>query len=69
MDEAERNAHRIAVIDKGKIIETGSPDDLMSRTDTDNVEDAFLELTGREIRETSAEPGAGVKKRRKMKSS
>lgn len=51
MEEAERNADRIAIIDNGKIIATGSPAALMSDTDTDNLEDAFLKLTGKAIRE------------------
>jgi ABC-2 type transport system ATP-binding protein len=51
MEEAERNADRIAVIDDGKIITTGSPAALMSETNTDNLEDAFLALTGKAIRE------------------
>jgi ABC-2 type transport system ATP-binding protein len=51
MEEAERNADRIAVIDDGKIITTGSPTALMADTNTDNLEDAFLALTGKAIRE------------------
>src|SRR3954462_14061474 len=35
MDEAERVAHRIAVIDGGKIVALGTPDELKLQTDTD----------------------------------
>jgi ABC-2 type transport system ATP-binding protein len=54
MDEAERIAGRIAVIDHGKIVATGSPEELKSRTGTNTLEDAFLSLTGKEIRDEDA---------------
>ena len=54
MDEAERVAQRIAVIDHGKIIALGSPAELKERTNTDSLEEAFLALTGSTIRDESA---------------
>jgi ABC-2 type transport system ATP-binding protein len=50
MEEAERMAHRVAVIDHGKIIAMGTPESLKKQTDAANLEDAFLSLTGRTIR-------------------
>ena len=50
MEEAERMAHRVAVIDHGKIIAAGTADSLKQQTKTANLEDAFLALTGRTIR-------------------
>ena len=55
MDEADRVAERIAIIDHGKIIATGSGEELKKQTGTDTLEDAFLKLTGSEIREESAD--------------
>ena len=55
MDEADRVAARIAVIDHGKIIASGSPQDLKEKTKKDNLEDAFLTLTGHAIREEAGE--------------
>jgi len=55
MDEADRVAERIAVIDHGKIIATGSGAQLKQQTGTHSLEEAFLALTGREIREESAQ--------------
>jgi ABC-2 type transport system ATP-binding protein len=46
MDEADRVAARIAVIDHGKIVATGSPRQLKQQTGTQSLEDAFLALTG-----------------------
>jgi ABC-2 type transport system ATP-binding protein len=53
MDEADRVAHRIAVIDHGRIVAIGSPAELKARTSTESLEQAFLALTGTAIREES----------------
>src|SRR5262249_43490757 len=55
MDEAERVAHRIAVIDHGRIVAQGTPAELKQQTNTDSLEHAFLALTGTTIREESAD--------------
>lgn len=51
MDEAERYADHIAVIDHGNIVAQGTVADLKSKTKTNSLEDAFLSLTGYDIRE------------------
>ena len=51
MQEAERNAHRIAIIDHGKIVASGTAEELKAQTGTPSLEDAFLALTGSTIRE------------------
>ena len=48
MDEAERLCDNIAIIVKGKIVAFGTPSDLIARAQTDNLEDAFVALAGRE---------------------
>jgi ABC-2 type transport system ATP-binding protein len=58
MDEAERVADRLAVIDHGKIIAEGSPDALKIQTGTDSLEAAFLALTGSTIRDETADSAA-----------
>jgi ABC-2 type transport system ATP-binding protein len=50
MEEAERVAQRIAIIDHGKIVASGTAADLKGQTGTNSLEDAFLALTGRAIR-------------------
>jgi ABC-2 type transport system ATP-binding protein len=54
MEEAERMAERIAVIDHGKIIAMGTPSELKERTSTESLEEAFLALTGYAIRDEAA---------------
>jgi ABC-2 type transport system ATP-binding protein len=54
MDEAERVAQRIAIIDHGKIVAQGSPQELKQQTGKDSLEDAFLALTGSAIRDEAA---------------
>jgi len=54
MEEAERIAQRIAIIDDGKIVAIGTSDDLKKQTNASTLEDAFLSLTGKTIREESS---------------
>ena len=54
MDEADRVAQRIAVIDHGRIVAQGSPAELKGQTHSDSLEQAFLKLTGSSIRDESA---------------
>ena len=54
MDEADRVAHRIAIIDHGRIVAIGSSAELKQRTNTQSLEAAYLALTGTDIRDESA---------------
>ena len=54
MDEADRVAHRIGVIDHGKLVTQGTPAAIKEQTGTQTLEDAFLKLTGSTIRDESA---------------
>jgi ABC-2 type transport system ATP-binding protein len=63
MDEAERVAHRIAIIDHGKIVAQGTLEGLKQQTGADSLEGAFLALTGSTIRDESAD---GTEKMRQM---
>jgi len=53
MEEADRVAKRIAIIDQGKIVAEGAGEELKAMTGTETLEAAFLALTGSEIREES----------------
>jgi ABC-2 type transport system ATP-binding protein len=54
MEEADKIARQIAVIDHGKIVAQGTSQALKEQTKTTSLEDAFLALTGKEIREEEA---------------
>jgi ABC-2 type transport system ATP-binding protein len=51
MEEAEVLCDRVGIIDHGKLIALGSPTDLMRKYNSKNLEDVFIQLTGRKIRE------------------
>jgi len=66
MDEAERVADRIAIIDHGKIAAEGSPDELKAQTETDSLEAAFLKLTGSTIRDERADASDQMRQMARM---
>ena len=51
MEEVEKVSGRIVIIDHGKISAEGTPEEIKTRTETKTLEEAFLTLTGRDIRE------------------
>lgn len=51
MEEAEELSDRVAIIDHGEIIAIGSPKELISKHGAKNLEEVFIALTGRKIRE------------------
>lgn len=66
MEEAEKVAHRIAIIDHGKIVAQGTPAQLKEQTNSESLEAAFLALTGSSIREESAESGRSLRQMAQM---
>ncbi len=54
MEEAEKIAERVDVIDHGRIVAEGTPETLKRQTNTTSLEDAFLSLTGHDIRDEGA---------------
>jgi ABC-2 type transport system ATP-binding protein len=54
MEEAERVAQRVFVIDGGRIVAQGTPQELKQQTGSATLEQAFLSLTGTTIREEEA---------------
>jgi ABC-2 type transport system ATP-binding protein len=66
MDEAERVAHRIAIIDHGRIVAQGSAPELKQQTNADSLEQAFLALTGTTIRDERADGAEQMRRMVKM---
>ncbi len=51
IEEAEALSDRVGIIDYGKLVELGTPEELMERHKTKNLEEVFLKITGRRIME------------------
>ena len=51
LEEAEMVAGRIAIIDHGKIIASGTTSELLKQTESKNLEEAYLKLTGKSLRD------------------
>jgi ABC-2 type transport system ATP-binding protein len=51
MEEAEELCDRVGIIDHGKLIGLGTPRELISKSNVKNLEEVFIALTGRKIRE------------------
>ena len=66
MDEADRVAQRIAIIDHGRIVAQGSSQELKAQTQTDSLEAAFLALTGSTIRDERADAADQMRQVAKM---
>jgi ABC-2 type transport system ATP-binding protein len=51
MEEAERHCDRLAVIDRGRLVEQGEPAELLERHGAESLEAVFSAVTGRPIDE------------------
>jgi ABC-2 type transport system ATP-binding protein len=49
MEEAQELCDRVAIIDEGKLVELGSPAELMKKHQAKNLEEVFLKLTGKKL--------------------
>ena len=54
MDEVERIADLVAIIDGGKLISNGTVDEIKAKAGTATLEEAFINMTGHQIREEEA---------------
>jgi ABC-2 type transport system ATP-binding protein len=51
IEEAETLSDRVGIIDSGKLIEIGTPEELKNKYNVTNLEQVFLNITGRRITE------------------
>ncbi|MEX1995566.1 MAG: ATP-binding cassette domain-containing protein [Candidatus Saccharimonadales bacterium] len=66
LDEAEEVAQRIAIIDHGKIVASGTVAELAKQTGTNNLEQAYLKLTGDTVRDETSLANNGLNMRTAM---
>lgn len=67
IEEAEKTAGRVAIIDHGTIVAQGTPEELKELTKTKTLEDAFLTVTGHEIRDEELGTGDQMRERIRMR--
>jgi ABC-2 type transport system ATP-binding protein len=66
MDEAEKAAQRVAIIDHGRIVAQGTAEELKARTGAASLEGAFLKLTGTTIRDERSTAADEMRQMAKM---
>ena len=69
LEEAEANAVKSdrAFIDHGKIIDMGTAAQLMKKTDSKTLEQAYLKMTGKKVRDEEADPHSAWKERNRAR--
>jgi ABC-2 type transport system ATP-binding protein len=66
MEEADRVADQVTIIDHGKIIAQGKPAALKKKTRAKSLEEAFIRLTGHTLRDEDASDIEGLRAQKKM---
>lgn len=69
LEEAEGVADRIAIIDHGKIVASGTTPQLTKQTNTKSLEEAYLQLTGKEVRDETSLSNNGLNVRTAQRNS
>ena len=66
MEEADKVADEVAIIDRGRIVARGTPQELKNKVKAKSLEEVFLKLTGHGIREEEAGVVDHMRLRRRM---
>ena len=66
MDEVEKVADRVAIIDHGKMIANDTVQNIISKASANTLEEAFIKLTGHEMRNEEASVVDGMRQMRKV---
>lgn len=61
IEEADKSADRVLVVDHGQIVASGTPAELKAQAGESDLEAAFIKLTGKEIRAEKAEMSARIR--------
>ncbi len=67
IEEAEKTASRVAIIDHGTIVAQGTSSELKELTKTKTLEDAYLTVTGHKIRDEELGAGDQMRERIRMR--
>lgn len=67
LEEAQEYADRIAIMDHGHIVTEGSVENLLQQTKKNTLEEAFLSLTGSDIRDEAASGLEMMRRHRQMR--
>jgi len=67
LEEAQANANQIAIIDHGQLLTIGTAQELMKQTKTESLEEAYLSLTGKELRDEKADPHEAWRQRQRAR--
>jgi ABC-2 type transport system ATP-binding protein len=51
MEEAQELCDRVGILDNGKLIALGAPEELIAKNGVKNIEELFIQITGRNMRE------------------
>ena len=62
MDEVERAADQVVIIDNGKLIANDTVAGIVAKAGAESLEDAFIKLTGHTIRSDEANPADAFRK-------
>jgi ABC-2 type transport system ATP-binding protein len=65
MEEAERVADRVAIIDHGKIVAQGTVKEIEAQAKAANLEDAFIAVTGSSLRDQEADSLERIREHRR----
>ncbi len=66
MEEAERVADQVTIVDRGQIVAQGTPSALKKKAKTKSLEDAFIRLTGHGLRDEDASDIETLRNQKKM---
>jgi ABC-2 type transport system ATP-binding protein len=66
MEEAERHCDRLAIMDRGRIVASGTAAELAGEHGVDTLEDVFSAVTGRSLDEAQEGGLAGVRSQRRV---